>query len=69
MNDNVMAFYLVVAVYLYMLNKPLWSSLVMSISLSLKVGSILMLPAFAGSIQMNYGTRTLLKSLFIIVMV
>ena len=49
-NDSLMAFYLVLAVYLLVANRPVWASILLSVSVSIKVGGVLMLPAFLGSI-------------------
>lgn len=50
-NDNIMSFYLVVALYFLVTSRPIWGSAFLSIGLSVKAGAILMLPTFLGSIQ------------------
>ena len=66
-NDNIMSFFLVVAVYYLFTSRPWLASVFYTISLSIKAGSILLLPTLLGSIQLNFGTRTLLGAVVIIV--
>lgn len=67
MNDYPMTMFLIIAMYFVMKNQPLVASFFITLSISMKAGSLLIIPAFLGSIQLNYGTRTLLKSLVIII--
>ena len=58
---------MIVSIYLLLKNKPVLASCFVTLALSIKAGVILLLPAFLGSIQLNFGTRSLLKSIVIIV--
>jgi hypothetical protein len=68
-NDTIMSFYLFLSIYLILKNKPVWSAFFVSVGLSIKAGAFLILPALLGTIQMNYGTRTLLKCIIVMVAV
>jgi hypothetical protein len=56
-NDEIMILYLIIAIY--HLKSPYLSALFISLSLSVKAGAILILPAFLGQIQYNYGLKKL----------
>lgn len=66
-NDQIMLTYLVLSMYMMLKNRPLISAFILTLGMSVKAGILLILPSFLGSIQYNYGTLTLLKSIFIIV--
>ena len=65
-NDELMMLYMLIAIYYMLKQRPFVASFFVTLALSIKAGVILILPAFLGSIQYNYGTRTLLKSVLII---
>jgi uncharacterized membrane protein len=65
-NDQIMVFYLVVGIYYLLKNRPLFASFCITMGLGIKAGVLLILPAFLGSIQYNFGTIMLTKSLVII---
>lgn len=66
-NDEIMALYLIMAVYYSLKNKPMMASFWVTMGLGIKAGVILILPGFLGSIQYNHGTIALVKSLLIII--
>ena len=66
-NDEIMAFYIVVAIYLLATSRPFFATFVLSLAYSVKAGALLLIPAFAGSLQLFFGTRTLLVCLTFIV--
>ena len=66
-NDEIMIFYVVLAIYLLATSRPYWSTFVLSVAYSVKAGALLLIPAFAGSLQLFFGTRTLLSCLVFIV--
>jgi Gpi18-like mannosyltransferase len=47
-NDELMFLYLLIGIYQIMKNRPMLSSLFFSLSLSVKAGALLILPAFLG---------------------
>ena len=59
-NDQIMMLYMVAAVYLSVVDRPIMAVIVYSLSLSIKAGVLLLLPAFLGQMQMNHGTLKLL---------
>lgn len=61
-NDQVMALLIVMAAYYLLKNNPIVGASMLSLGLSIKAGALLMLPALFGSIQLNWGIRTLLIS-------
>ena len=64
-NDEIMILYLIMAVYY--VERPYISALLMSLSLSVKAGGILIMPAFLGQIQYNFGIRKLIGVLVVMV--
>lgn len=68
-NDEVMMMWVVICMYLVVLNRPILASFVLTWALSIKAGVLLLLPAFLGQMQYNYGTLTLIKSIAIIISV
>lgn len=52
--------------YFILTSRPFIASFFVTLALSVKAGVILLLPAFFGSIQYNFGTRTLLKCLILV---
>lgn len=47
-NDEIMILYLVIAIYLTLRNRPIAASFFVTLSLSVKVGALLLLPSFLG---------------------
>jgi len=68
-NDEVMMMWLVIAIYLVLQNRPMLASLVFTWALSIKAGVLLLMPAFLGQMQYNFGTVNLIKSIIIILAV
>ena len=66
-NDEIMVMYIVISIYLSIVNRPLWASLFLTLGMSIKAGVVLLLPAFLGQMQYNHGTKELLKSVSLIV--
>ena len=67
-NDQVMALYLALTIYLLAIKcSPILSAIAFSMGLGLKAGVMLMLPSYLGSIQYGYGTLTLFKCIFVII--
>ena len=66
-NDQVMMLYLLIGLFHLFQNKPITSICWITLALSVKAGVMLVLPALLGSIQFNFGTRTLLKCMTILV--
>ena len=48
-------------------NQPMMGTIFFSLSLSVKAGVMLMLPAFLGQMQYNFGTVNLVKSIVLLV--
>ena len=65
-NDQIMIMYLLIGINLFVSERVYLSSFFITLALSVKAGVILILPAFLGSIQQVFGTRTLIASLAII---
>jgi len=65
-NDQFMMLYMLICIYLTLKNYPLTASLMATVALSIKAGVLFILPGFLGSIQYNFGTFTLIKSIVII---
>ena len=69
-NDSLMIFYMIFAVYLIVIHRmPKLASFFITISISLKVGALLILPSFLGIVQYQYGIYNLLAVISIIVSV
>lgn len=66
-NDEIMILYILIGIYLVLCNKPIMASFVLTLALSVKAGVILLLPAFLGQLQYNFGTVKLVICLSIIV--
>lgn len=66
-NDQIMTMYLLIGIYNMISNYPLLASFWFSMSLGIKCGVYLMLPAFLGSIQYNYGFIKLMLSLAVMI--
>ena len=49
-NDEIMILYLVIAIYLTLRNRPIAASFFITLSLSVKVGALLLLPSFLGQL-------------------
>lgn len=47
-NDELMALYMIVAIYLVLKNKPIWASVFVTLAMSIKAGVLLLLPGFLG---------------------
>ena len=66
-NDSLMCFYLIFATYLIVIHRmPKLASFFITISISLKVGALLILPSFLGIVQYQYGIYNLLAVISII---
>lgn len=65
-NDEIMTLFLVISIYYFAKNRPLIGSFWFTISLGMKAGVILMIPAMLGQIQYNHGTLMLLTCTSII---
>jgi uncharacterized membrane protein len=65
-NDQFMMLYMLICIYLILTDRPIMSSVMLSVALSIKAGVILMLPGFLGQLQYHYGTFTLLKCIILI---
>lgn len=65
-NDEIMMMWLVFSIYLIASGRPIIAAFVLSLAYSVKAGVLLMIPAFLGSLQLYYGTSTLLKGISII---
>ena len=66
-NDQLMNFYIVLAIYFMVQNKPFIATLLFSLSYSIKSAAVLLLPSFLGMIQHNNGARVLILALILIV--
>ena len=66
-NDEIMFMYVLGAIYFTLKDRPYVASALVTLALSVKAGVILILPSFLGCLQYNYGTKTLMKCLAIIV--
>lgn len=66
-NDEIMALYLVVCIYLTITNRPILASFFFTLALSIKAGPYLLMPAFLGAVHFNYGTIVLLTSVALII--
>jgi Gpi18-like mannosyltransferase len=66
-NDQIMTLYILLCMYFTLANKPLLATFFFTLGLSVKAGVLLLLPAFLGQMQYNYGTVNLLKSIAIII--
>jgi uncharacterized membrane protein len=62
-----MGMYLVMSMYYLAKSRPIFATILFSLAYSVKAGTLLMVPAFTGSMQYFFGTRTLLKCVFIII--
>lgn len=66
-NDELMMLYLLLSVYSALKDQPTMSSVFFTLAMSMKAGAILMVPAFLGSMFINYGAIELFKNIFIVV--
>ena len=66
-NDQIMFMYLVFSMYFIANSRPVLGSIFFTLAYSVKAGTLLMLPAYLGSCQYFYGTRTLLVCTAIII--
>lgn len=66
-NDQIMTLYILLCMYFTLANKPLLATFFFTLGLSVKAGVLLLLPAFLGQMQYNYGTVNLLKSIALII--
>lgn len=53
--------------YFTLANRPMLATFFFTLGLSVKAGVLLLLPAFLGQMQYNYGTVNLIKSIVIII--
>lgn len=65
-NDQIMTLYILFCMYFTLANKPMRASFFFTLGLSVKAGVLLLLPAFLGQMQYNYGTVNLIKSIALI---
>lgn len=66
-NDEIVIVYVLFAIYFLLKNQPIVSSIFVTLGLSVKAGVGLLLPAYLGLLQYNYGTIKLLICFSIIV--
>ena len=66
-NDTILEFYLCWAIYFLVTNKPVLGSLFLALSLSIKSGALLAVPAFLGIIHLHNGPVKLIVSIVIVV--
>jgi hypothetical protein len=66
-NDHIMFMYIVLCIYSRMKNRVMLSALFLSLGASVKAGTLLLLPTYLGSIQLYYGTRTLIMTVLFLV--
>jgi len=65
-NDSFIEFYNISCIYLAVRNKPVLAAVMISLSVSMKVGGVLLLPSLLGFTQYNNGTLKLLQAIFVI---
>ena len=66
-NDEVMALYLLIAIYYAISQCPKKASVLLAIAMSIKLTAIFIIPAFLGVVVTSHGIPALLKSLAIII--
>lgn len=66
-NDSFLSLYVAIAVYMVATNRPLYASIFLTLSLSVKAGAMLLVPSFMGWIQYQYGTKKLITAILLIV--
>jgi Gpi18-like mannosyltransferase len=66
-NDSLLAFYVIMCLYLVSYNKPLLATLMLTSGLSIKAGAILLIPGFFGWVQYQHGTIKLVTAIFIFI--
>lgn len=59
-NDSFIEFYNIACIYLAVHNKPVIAAAMVSLSISMKAGGVLLLPSFLGWTQYNNGTFKLI---------
>jgi Gpi18-like mannosyltransferase len=59
-NDSLLAMYALLCIHFCVHNRPLVGSLMFSLSVSVKAGSVLILPALLGVTQYRHGTFKLI---------
>jgi len=65
-NDEIMILYIVISIYQAMKGRPILSTFFITMALGVKAGVLLILPAFLGQIQYNYGTIQLIKCIVLL---
>ena len=66
-NDQIAVMFIAFAIYLFCINEnAIYASVFLGFAWSIKAPTSLILPSFLGAIQYNFGTITLLKSIFVI---
>jgi uncharacterized membrane protein len=65
-NDQIMMLYILLCMYFTLINRPMLATFFFTLGLSVKAGVLLLLPAFLGQMQYNYGTVNLIKSIALI---
>jgi len=68
-NENFTTFYIVLCLFFFTRQQPLLAALTLSVSMSIKGGTVIILPALLGCVHYSHGTITLLKSVLIIISV
>jgi predicted membrane-bound dolichyl-phosphate-mannose-protein mannosyltransferase len=59
-NDTMMFTYVILCIYYRLKNRIIVSALFFSLAASVKAGAMFLIPAYLGSIQLSFGTRSLL---------
>ena len=65
-NDTFLGFYCVICIWLISVNKPILSAIFLSLAISIKAGSVLLIPSVFGLVQYHNGTKTLFAVIAII---
>lgn len=66
-NDEIMMLYLIVCLYYAITDRPVKASFFFTMGVGVKAGLLLIIPAFLGSVQLNYGTIKLITCIGVIV--
>ena len=67
-NDSILFLYIILSIYyISVKNRPVLAAFLLTLSLSIKAGAMLLVPSFLGWIQYHHGTIILIKSILVIV--
>lgn len=66
-NDTLLGIYVILCIYFCCNKMPNTAALMLSLSISIKVGGMLLLPAFLGVVQYQYGILKLFSAVGIII--